>query len=655
MLLAQKNNFQRLAEYYTEEMGLRVLPCKGKIPITPHGCKDASADLAQIASWWGNGQNHNIGIATGNGIVVLDVDVDHDRGKYGDETLADLERQYGKLPDTWTCLSGGGGVHYYFACDDPALTVGVGFAPGLDYRGTGGYAIAPPSIHPDTGRAYEWEASSTPTNTALAPLPDWLHNLMLQGKTKQAKGKKVSGKITEGQRNDELFRLAASLRARGLTVEEITAAVMEANKSRCTPPLSEDEVESICNSAGRYERGETSRRIDLDVVSTALDELEISVRYNQLLKETEIKGLPCCYSQESAVNILPTYLMDYLKSCSYKGVSQQAVDAYLFCIADQNRYNPIKDYLQSGTWDGVDRFPEIYRILGVTEPKYQTYIQKWFIQCVALGLNDEDEPIGADGVLVLQGEQGLAKTSFFRIMSPFPRWFVEGAIIDMGTKDSLITALSGWITELGELDSTIKKEQSSLKAFITRPEDRIRAPYARNDTRAPRRTSFCGTVNPKDYLKDETGSRRFWTVPVTNTDKKALFSLPRDWVNQLWYQAYQMYLADPAGFRLTDKEVSTLQEDNREFEQALPYEVEIRELLDCTLPVERWEWWKASTIAKLIPGNASAVKVGKALSRVGLRLCEDHPGWSKTSRVIHGATEYLLPLSHSRWLAGWEG
>ena len=268
--MAQKNNFQRLAEYYTEEMGLRVLPCKGKIPITPHGCKDASADLAQIASWWGNGQNHNIGIATGNGIVVLDVDVDHDRGKYGDETLADLERQYGKLPDTWTCLSGGGGVHYYFACDDPALTVGVGFAPGLDYRGTGGYAIAPPSIHPDTGRAYEWEASSTPTNTALAPLPDWLHNLMLQGKTKQAKGKKVSGKITEGQRNDELFRLAASLRARGLTVEEITAAVMEANKSRCTPPLSEDEVESICNSAGRYERGETSRRIDLDVVSTCL-------------------------------------------------------------------------------------------------------------------------------------------------------------------------------------------------------------------------------------------------------------------------------------------------------------------------------------------------------------------------------------------------
>lgn len=219
----------------------------------------------------------------------------------------------------------------------------------------------------------------------------------------------------------------------------------------------------------------------------------------------------------------------------------------------------------------------------------------------------------------------------------------------MGSKDSLITALSGWITELGELDSTIKKEQSSLKAFITRPEDRIRAPYARNDTRAPRRTSFCGTVNPRDYLKDDSGSRRFWTVPVTGADKKVLFSLSREWVHQLWYQAYQLYLADPESFRLTDEEMSALQDDNREFEQPLPYEVEIMDMLDYSLPVERWEWWKASTIAKLLPSNASAVKVGKALSRVCLRLCKDHPGWNKTSRVIHGATEYLLPLSHSRW------
>ena len=248
-----KSLLRRHAEYYTKNMGLKVFPCNGKIPATTHGCKDATTDTAQIAEWWGDSSAYNIAIATGGGLVVLDVDTNHDAGKYGDETLADLERQHGKLPDTWTCLTGGGGVHYYFACDDPALTVGAGFAPGLDYRGAGGYVIAPPSIHPGTGRAYEWEASSTPTSVPLATLPDWLHKLMLQGKRdkpKQAKSKVAPGKSTEGRRNEKMFRLAASLRAKGLTVAEITVAMMEANKNRCDPPLSKQEVETICQSTG---------------------------------------------------------------------------------------------------------------------------------------------------------------------------------------------------------------------------------------------------------------------------------------------------------------------------------------------------------------------------------------------------------------------
>ena len=253
-----KSLLQRHAEYYTKNMGLRVFPCSGKVPATPHGCKDATTDPAQIAEWWGGGSTYNVAIATGNGLVVLDVDTAHDAGKFGDETLADLEQQYGPLPETWTCLTGGGGVHHYFQCDDPALTVGAGFAPGLDYRGAGGYVVAPPSIHPTTGRAYEWEASSTPTSVPLAPLPDWLHRLMLQGKRdkpNKAKGKEAPGKVTEGRRNSEMFSFAASLRAKGLTVAEITAAMMEANKSRCDPPLSKQEIEAICQSTGRYERG----------------------------------------------------------------------------------------------------------------------------------------------------------------------------------------------------------------------------------------------------------------------------------------------------------------------------------------------------------------------------------------------------------------
>ena len=410
------------------------------------------------------------------------------------------------------------------------------------------------------------------------------------------------------------------------------------------------------NDFGALQPPSDSERLTINTARQALQELGITIRYNQLLKEAEVSGLPACYSSENAVNVLPVYLMDYLKECGLKGVTRQAVDGCLNCIADQNRYNPIRELLQSAPWDGVDRLPEIYRILGVDQEKHRNYIRKWLIQCVALGLNDESSPIGADGVLVLQGPQGVAKTSFFRIMSPFPRWFVEGAIIDMGNKDTQITALSGWITELGELDSTLKKEQMALKAFVTRPEDRIRVPYARTDTRMPRRTSFCGTVNPEDYLRDETGSRRFWTVPIRRTDKKALFSLRREWVNQLWFQVYRMYLDNPLGFRLTDAEMKQIQEDNRAFEVPLPGEMEIMEHLDFSLPTEEWEWWGATEVKARVGFNGDVRQLGKALKRVVDAISPNPPHPPLTTdfcRISRGRAEYLIPMK--KFITDWGG
>lgn len=250
------------AQWYARH-GLRVFPCKPKekVPATAHGCKDATTEPGQIAAWWDGIHLFNIGIATGGGLVVLDVDVNHYAGKYGDETLAELEAQHGPLPDTWTCLTGGGGVHYYFACDDPALTVGTGFAPGLDYRGAGGYVVAPPSRH-ESGGDYEWEAAHTPHNAPLAPLPDWLHTLMLKGRERPSEPRREASadKVTEGGRNDALFRLASSLRSKGLSEAGITAALLEENRERCIPPLPAAEVEKIAKSASRYERGSSEGR-----------------------------------------------------------------------------------------------------------------------------------------------------------------------------------------------------------------------------------------------------------------------------------------------------------------------------------------------------------------------------------------------------------
>lgn len=246
------------AQWYAGH-GLPVFPCppKSKKPLKDsNGFRDATTDPEQVAAWWDGTYLYNIGIATGTGVVVLDVDVHPDKGKFGDETLRDLEAQYGPLPDTWTCLTGGGAgcAHYYFACDDPALTCATDFLPGLDYRGNGGYVIAPPSTH-ECGQEYEWEAGHTPGNTPLAPLPDWLHTLMLKGRETAPEARTEAARIAEGSRNDTLFRLACSLRGKGMTVEGIIAALLAENKARCDPPLPDREVEKIAKSGGKYPPG----------------------------------------------------------------------------------------------------------------------------------------------------------------------------------------------------------------------------------------------------------------------------------------------------------------------------------------------------------------------------------------------------------------
>ncbi|MCI9450021.1 MAG: hypothetical protein HFE30_07200 [Clostridiales bacterium] len=407
----------------------------------------------------------------------------------------------------------------------------------------------------------------------------------------------------------------------------------------------ERQSEKAKTTTKQPQAGEKRKRLTISDVRDTLNELGISVRFNSMSNLMEVEGMPAPYSKENAPNILPTWLSDYLMGAGYTRATEVRVASYIACVADEHRYNPVENYLISTKWDGVDRLPEVYRILGITEPKHQTYIRKWLIQCVALALNTFDKAIGAEGVLVLQGGQGCGKTSFFRMLSPFPKWFIEGAVLDVRDKDSQIHALSGWITELGELDSTLKREQASLKAFITQTSDLIRLPYARAATPSPRRTSFCGTVNPEDYLRDETGSRRFWTVPITNIDKQSLFALSREWVSQLWGQVYQKYCENPKSFRLTDEEMKQLQTDNFSFTIPLPYEEEIRKILDYSIPPNKWDWWSAADLADRIGGGATARSIGKAFKKV----CDELPQCApivppRTYRKIHGIRERLIPL-----------
>lgn len=125
-----------------------------KHPRTKHGVLDATTNEARIQSWWAQWPEANIGLAAGiaSGFVVLDIDPE--RG--GEKSFEELQAKYGKIPETLQCSTGGGGRHLYFLNPDKPLGNRVDVAPGLDFRGEGGYVVAPPSVH-ISGRIYKWK------------------------------------------------------------------------------------------------------------------------------------------------------------------------------------------------------------------------------------------------------------------------------------------------------------------------------------------------------------------------------------------------------------------------------------------------------------------------------------------------------------------
>lgn len=388
---------------------------------------------------------------------------------------------------------------------------------------------------------------------------------------------------------------------------------------------------------------------------TYLSDIGVTARYNMLSKRIEIDGDLRGIARGDALNLLPILIGDELRQRNIKGARTQNVRELITLIAGRDRYNPIQQYLDGITWDKRDRLKTVYAALGIADnPLYRTYVGKWLLQCVALGLNDENTPLGAEGVLVLAGAQGAGKTAFFRQITP-RGLFVEGASIDTsstsGGKDSILRATSGWITELGELDSTTKKEQPALKAFLTSPIDQVRQPYAATDTREIRRTSFCGTVNGSDFLVDTTGSRRFWVVPVQKIDKNIVFSVfTDDFIAQLWGQMYELYIKRGVrSFRLTDAEMEEVQTENRAFEQMLPWEIDIRDRLDFTLPPDGWQWVTAATLKTLgyIPQTVDTCKLGRVLQKIIGDISKDGlmpSDISQLERRVKGTKQYLLPL-----------
>ncbi|MBQ5559287.1 MAG: hypothetical protein IIT46_05855 [Lachnospiraceae bacterium] len=313
-----------------------------------------------------------------------------------------------------------------------------------------------------------------------------------------------------------------------------------------------------------------------------LENNSIGIRYNELSKHFDITGLDN-ENQELLSNNMAALIHSRLKQADlYKGCTIQAVNDYISICGSRKSYNPVLEYLSKYQWDGKSRLDELYSIMNISahDRLSRVLIRKWLMQSISLLHNNPREPFGADGCLTLCGGQGIGKSSLIRKLSMKSTFFKEGLTIDTNDKDSIIRAISGWIGEIGELESTLRKDIEKLKAFLTAATDEIRIPYARSATITPRRTSYGATCNSNEFLIDTSGNRRFWTIPVTDIDLQQLDELD---VIQLWKEVQDIVSHKGLqAFRLTKDEQKALAERNGQHTRKVKAQTEIEEILSMT-------------------------------------------------------------------------
>lgn len=252
-----------------------------------------------------------------------------------------------------------------------------------------------------------------------------------------------------------------------------------------------------------------------------LDANGIVVRYDVIKKRTEFEVPWLSGIGENADSVSMTHIQSM---ASRYNMPTGLVPAITEAIGEEKAFNPARDWILSEPWDGIDRRPAICATLtprdGYPLALRDTLVVKWLLSVTAAAVM----PSGfhSRGVLTLQGPQSMGKTSWGLSLIEDPalrsKMIKVDLHLDAANKDSQLGAIDHWIVEIGELESSFRRDVSRLKGFLTSGTDKIRRPYGRVTVEYQRRTVFYATVNSSDFLVDSTGNSRWWTIPCERID-----------------------------------------------------------------------------------------------------------------------------------------
>ncbi len=648
--------------------GFAVFPLKyrDKVPLTRNGCKDATTNAAQIKAWWQKYPNANIGLATGSvsqNVFVIDLDIDEDCGIDGYHSLEDWQREHGDFPETWTAITGRGGYHLYYR-GNGRIKNRAGIIDGVDIRGNGGYVVAPPSIHKN-GRRYEWEYS--PDEFELAKADNNVMYFLNHDDRRQSASFTMPNIVSAGQRNQMLFRFACMMQAKGASDQSVFAATMAENESSCSPPLTEREVRLIVSSATKYDKG---KPIHIDSEGVATRENKDDVIGNP---EWVLNFLDCNHDKDGNIKSVKQFVHNFeivmdkddrfagkirfnefaqqlylcgnvpwekedncrawsshddsalfsLIQADYGLKSRQDFADALKNVSMRNKFHPVRELLDSLTWDGKEHIRSLLpECLGAEDSDYTYQVMRlWMLGAVSRVYKPGSK---FDYTIILQGSQGIGKSTFLKLMALDDSWFNDS--LDSLDSDKAVQSLTGsWIIELAELKSLARTAGGveSVKRFLTATQDKYRIPYERRADTFYRQCVFAGTTNKDDFLQDETGNRRFLIVQTgVKKPSKSLF-VPEimDTIKQAWAEVVNIWKNEKPQLLLPElcmQEAKELQEANMADDGKRGI---IQEYLEGKTQVCAREIWEKALGENVSPRKYQITEINDIIAKV--------PGWKK--------------------------